>query len=144
MGILFKPLWSSSNWSWMTLGFRLQNILLGKVKRDNFEDIYPLSGRLGISLDPIDTNYHHLTLAMDAEKQEWRTVKYYAGVEYSLFQQFALRLGYDQSEFTAGVGYHWHNWCVDYALLKHEELGMTHRASLGFSFGKERESWGNR
>jgi len=57
----------------------------------------------------------------------------HGGVEYWFYQHFALRLGMDNHNLTAGAGFLLGNWSIDYAYAGFE-LGNTHRVSAGFHF----------
>jgi hypothetical protein len=52
------------------------------------------------------------------------------GMEYWLMKTFALRLGADGDNFTAGAGLRYKQVGGDYAYLTHDELDGTHRVSL--------------
>jgi len=63
---------------------------------------------------------------------------YSLGAEYWIYDTVALRFGYklgafDQPSFGAGVK--WQGIGFDYAFIRYEELGMTHRFSLNYSWG---------
>ncbi|HDQ25845.1 MAG TPA: PorV/PorQ family protein [bacterium] len=63
---------------------------------------------------------------------------YSLGAEYLIYDMVALRFGYklgafDQPSFGAGVK--WKGIGFDYAFIRYEELGMTHRFSLNYSWG---------
>ncbi|HEY5037784.1 MAG TPA: tetratricopeptide repeat protein, partial [bacterium] len=68
-----------------------------------------------------------------------------AGVEYSFHRRFFLRAGYQQplsdngigglTRLTAGAGFAFSAFCLDYAYLPYGDLGMSHRISLGYHWG---------
>lgn len=126
-----------------TLGLSVRNIISPKIQRANLADTGPFSTRVGIAL-PYDHNSgkkFKVLLAADTEKKQNQAAKYYFGLELTFYQDvLALRGGYEPQGATVGLGYTLHKnrpheTCVNYALLKHPTLGLTHRFSLDFSFG---------
>jgi len=64
---------------------------------------------------------------------------YSIGIESRLNNHFALRLGKSrQEEITAGMGISLGGFSLDYAMGMHY-LGLSHRASFNFRFGKSRK-----
>ncbi len=63
---------------------------------------------------------------------------YSIGFEYWLFDMVALRFGYKTGGFdhpTFGAGFRYNNFEIDYAYIRYDELGNTHRFSLLYSWG---------
>jgi hypothetical protein len=60
----------------------------------------------------------------------------HVGMEFRLEHTVALRVGMDGGSLAAGAGLSLYGVEADYAYLSHEELGDTHRVSLGISWGK--------
>jgi len=60
------------------------------------------------------------------------------GVELLPFKALAIRAGTANNprRFSAGFGFSFKNVNIDYAFLTHNELGVTHKFSLTFSFKK--------
>jgi hypothetical protein len=56
------------------------------------------------------------------------------GAEYRYRDTVGVRLGADRGRLTAGAGFAVHSFTVDYAFLAHEDLGNSHRISLGVEF----------
>ncbi len=61
------------------------------------------------------------------------------GIEYSLSVQVALRAGAgrDPSTFGGGVGVNLNPFLIDYAVVRHEALGFTHRFGLMIRLGDD-------
>ncbi len=61
------------------------------------------------------------------------------GAEYWLLNSMALRggyeFGYDLSGLTAGAGFRYQNFEVDYAFVPYSVLGNSHRLSASYAFG---------
>ncbi|NUO18604.1 hypothetical protein HUU59_04075 [bacterium] len=56
------------------------------------------------------------------------------GLEYLISKAVAIRAGVKGERFTAGAGLQFGSLAVHAALEDHEDLGLTHRASLGVEF----------
>jgi len=62
------------------------------------------------------------------------SVDSHLGWEYQFRDLFALRVGSDIGQFTAGAGLILQKFQLDYAFLSHDDLGNSHRVSARFSF----------
>ncbi len=60
---------------------------------------------------------------------------FHAGFEYMVQKVVAARIGVDDRHMTYGAGLHFGPVRVDYAFVGHEDLGATHRVSLGYAWG---------
>jgi len=58
----------------------------------------------------------------------------HAGLEYWYDRQLALRVGTDAGHLTAGTGFRWRRFGVDYAFLSHDDLDNAHRVSGQLNF----------
>ncbi|MCK5737753.1 PorV/PorQ family protein [bacterium] len=52
------------------------------------------------------------------------------GIEYTIFQTVAFRIGHDRGTMTAGAGFRLPRLNIDYAFMQHNQLGDTHRISM--------------
>jgi len=133
-GILYKPL------SGLSLGLNLQNMIKPKLKLKTDTDTYPLSLNLGASYKMFNDN---MTLSIHAQKTEHQSFKMHYGAEYCLLHLLAFRAGIDETEITAGLGFRWGNFQIDYAYAYHDawgkyrDLGSSHRIGLSVRFGKK-------
>jgi hypothetical protein len=88
---------------------------------------------------------HRLLLSMDVDqrlKSELTEVR--VGGEYYLEEYLVLRAGYRSGRDTtagpglsAGLGFIYQGYKLDYAFLPLGDLGSAHRVSLGVAFGKQ-------
>jgi hypothetical protein len=62
------------------------------------------------------------------------TFEFHPGLEYWLERKLALRTGLEARNFTAGAGFRYHKFGLDYAYLDHQDLDSSHRISALFSF----------
>lgn len=95
---------------------------------------------------PLHAMNAELTLAADAETRfESRgeaevvdagpvSIEPHIGAEYLIANTVALRGGMNGERFTAGAGLHFGSLAVHAALEDHEDLGLTHRVSVGVIF----------
>ena len=73
--------------------------------------------------------------ALDLVKPKDEDLRVHTGAEYTLPQNFTLRLGYqfgyDEKGFTVGLGFKIKRYGIDYAFVPYSsDLGNTHRISL--------------
>ncbi|MBI4802913.1 MAG: PorV/PorQ family protein [Elusimicrobia bacterium] len=146
-GMMARPF--SQIYPEFTFGLAVRNIVSPKIQRANLTDAWPFSTRVGVALP-----YNHnsgkefgILLAADAEKKQNQDAKYYFGLELTFYQDvLAVRGGYEPQGATAGLGYTLrknqpYELCINYAILKHPTLGLTHRLSLDLSFGGWMPRW---
>ncbi|MCX5784961.1 MAG: PorV/PorQ family protein [Elusimicrobia bacterium] len=116
-------------------GINVQNLVAPKIQREVLTDEFPLNAKAGVAFVFFD---HSLTLAGDVEKKTGGIYQPHAGVEYSLSHSVAFRAGYDKPNPTFGFGMKFGDCNLDYALLSNpeKELGLSHRFSVGFKFGR--------
>ena len=62
------------------------------------------------------------------------TFEFHPGLEYWLERRVALRAGFEARNFTAGAGFRYRKFGLDYAYLDHQDLDASHRISGLFSF----------
>ena len=62
------------------------------------------------------------------------TFNFHPGLEYWLERKLALRTGFESQNFTAGAGFRYKKFGLDYAFLDHQDLDSSHRISGLFSF----------
>jgi hypothetical protein len=125
----------------LRLGLVLENLLnLGVTYGSGHRESFPMGIRLGVSLSPMPT----ATVAADLEANG----TLHLGGEYRLtngalaragVQQIALRGGFFINpllvQVSVGVGVRLRGIQIDYVLLTHPELDLTHRFEGSFRFG---------
>ncbi|MBA7545191.1 hypothetical protein ES705_37555 [subsurface metagenome] len=132
VGVMSKPI------KGLSLGFMVQNVLPPRLKLDEESDTFPLSGRLGASYECGFNVYRYntrATVSIEMDKTEHRKGKFHYGFEYKIRDMVGLRAGLDDSELTLGLGLSIKNYDMDYAYGS-QEMGTSHRLSLGISFGR--------
>jgi len=92
IGLVVENLAARYNWS--------SNDNVGLVAAP--EDVFPIIAGAGLSFRTFQRN---LLVAFDLEKVEKRDVQVKFGGEYKYDNRFALRTGFDDGIFTAGLGY---------------------------------------
>lgn len=110
------------------------------------ESILPTVGIGGSWSTPVRAMNADITLVGDAEVRfETRgeaevisagplSIEPRLGAEYLISKTVALRAGLKGERFTAGAGLLFGSLAVHAALEDHEDLGLTHRVSLGVTF----------
>lgn len=118
--------------------------ILANLQTDEFP--LPLTFRIGLAMDVLDTDDHRFTLAADALHPNDNSESVNVGAEYMFNNLIAFRVGYkslflDNSEegLTAGIGLNY-NFAtdfgvrIDYAYQDFEVLDYTQHFSLGIKF----------
>jgi len=121
----------------VNIGILIRNLFgeLGRIKKESLDKTV----KVGIAYEP----FENLTLALDAnakdkiEDKDERKIQIAAGLEYRPGSHIVLRSGVNKSELTAGLGFAARNIQLDYAYMRNEDLGDTHRVSSSLRFGKE-------
>jgi len=137
IGLLYRPYRRCS------MGLNLRNLISPRLTLKTSTDRFPLEVRLGVAYRIF---LDRLTFAIDGDKTEGRYFKLHYGVEYLPHKVLALRMGVDETEFAAGLGFRWGNLQVDYAYAYHDawgkyrDLGSSHRIGLSVRFGKKEEA----
>jgi len=110
-------------------GLSLENIIRNQITK-NFRD--PFIFRAGTDFHPVD----NADIFISIYKEENFPISFRTGTEYLLFEVLALRLGFRTipDTFTAGVGLHYFNFMLNYAVFTHNYLGLSHQFDLVFQF----------
>ena len=118
--------------------------ILANLQTDDFP--LPLTFRIGLAMDVVDSDDHRVTLAADALHPNDNDESINVGMEYIFSSLIAFRVGYkslflDNSEegLTAGVGLNYDftndfGVRVDYAYQDFGILDYTQHFSLGIKF----------
>lgn len=114
-------------------GFAIDNI--NRATLANEDDQIPMVFSTGFSYDIINT----FTLDLALEKDIRFKPSFKVGIDYDIIQYISLRIGIanEPSTFSAGVGINYSIFSLDYALIKHPDLGLTHQAGIILSFGRD-------
>lgn len=129
----------STPWE-IRLGAALSN--LGSVNElDKESSTLPTLFRIGAAyIHPVEAIDGNLTLASDVVSSSNESKSHVDfGAELNYHQAFALRAGYqtgyDARGFTAGIGFRFDLFRLDYAFIPSRyDLGSTHTFSLGIEF----------
>ncbi len=116
----------------LRLGFYLSN--LARATYGDEPDQIPVRYNLGISYDALP----ELSLNGALEKELGFPVSFRFGVEYLIIQYLSLRMGTntEPSTYSAGVGIHYSYFNLDYSLMSHQDLGLTHQVGLIVHFSE--------
>ena len=121
----------------MQAGLALQNMSSGMVF---VKEKTPLPKLLKVAFAvPLFSNI--VTLTSDYTKELSGKGSVNMGMEYGAWEILALRMGYKADGsfgkgLVYGLGIKRGAWRVDYAMVPFNELGTTHRMSVGYRFGK--------
>jgi hypothetical protein len=126
-GLIYKDLIPN-----LKLGLNVQNIGLKNLRP---EEELPMTIALGAEYSTIFL-WNKLNLLLDAKLPNDNDPRFGVGAEYWLGQYFAGRVGYNTfSQISLGLGVAFANFNADYAYVPIDELGVTHRISVGYTFG---------
>ncbi|MFQ5867821.1 MAG: PorV/PorQ family protein, partial [bacterium] len=122
----------------LRIGLAAQN-LGTKLKFEEEGDPLPLTIRFGGAYRMNFGGEHSLTSVVEAVKPNDNDFRVNVGVEYWYKNIFALRsgykIGYDLDSFTAGTGFNWKGYGMDYGWgMMESKMGSNHRVSFTARF----------
>ncbi len=130
-----------------TLGgiYRLNNFYFASninnllnINLTSTEDRLPVGFNFGIGIKPFES----LSIGIDAGRNKNLSSlldTYSFGLEWHALKILYLRAGKSNLETSFGIGLTFKNLSFDYAAVLQEYLGVSHRISLDFKFGKTLE-----
>jgi len=117
------------------VGLEARNVMGSGLKRDGGTDRLSRAYRLGGAA----TFLGSLLASADVVSRQGVGTEINGGVEYGFAGHAALRAGWDGAAPTLGGSLSWvtrgYAPALDYALVRHEALGISHRMSLRLAFG---------
>lgn len=123
----------NSKFPFLNIAVGFKNLISASI---NTEDKLPLTFKLGTSYRFLR---ERLLVGLDLEKNINAELKWMLGTEYWVLNFLALRLGFEGlsylKETTAGIGFKYSNYSVDYSFGYHD-LGFSHRISADMKWGK--------
>lgn len=80
-----------------------------------------------------------LSLNLSVEKDIDYPESFNGGIEYDLMEYLTMRIGVSSatSQYSAGIGINYSFIHLDYAIISHPDLGLTHQAGIILHFGNE-------
>lgn len=130
--VYLNDLFEADKWGNLTLGLHLQDLTRTSMSwNTKHQDPVPTNVKWGISYcQPLPIEDNFISLSFDRDSR-WRGTNH-VGFEYSGFQTFFLRTGFDGKKFTAGAGLRFWTIGIDYAFLTHE-ISSLHRISCSIT-----------
>ena len=117
------------------------DIIDGDTEDTQMETQYfpmPLTFRVGLKNDVINSDVNRLTISMDAINPLDYELYGTMGMEYTwrdlVFIRSGMHLGHDTAGFTFGGGVSWNNIALDFAYADYAILKSTWQAGLSFKF----------
>lgn len=125
----------------LSLGSAFQNVNVSRtVKFQGKREELPVNFRWGAAyrFEPFGNKS---TLSFDFSKERNESVLVYAGTEMILAKLLAVRLGFNNRNtvgtgITGGVGTHYKDATIDFAVVSYGSLGFTHRVSGTYRWGE--------
>lgn len=115
----------------MRFGFTAANLNRPSIgqNKDKLPQIY----RAGLSFQL----RKDLNVALDVEKDTRYTVSFKSGFEYNILDMLDVRAGVssEPTKFSAGIGFSYSLFQIDYGFYNHPDLGLTHQGSVIINFG---------
>lgn len=118
----------------LRIGAMIRNAIQPRYQFETDSETFPRLGRLGVSYELFN---HRLLAAADFEKSIGTPMvsdKWYAGLEGKIFENLAIRAGVNTDNITAGAGFGWKSFVIDYS-AEYQQLGLFQRFSLKVFFG---------
>ena len=117
-------------------GLQLQNLMGAKLTRDGGEDKLPRTVRFGAGVEILP----QILVETDFVKPQDGSSEVHAGAEFLPLPWAAFRAGYDGDSPTFGFGLSLMRAAFDYALANNGALGVSHRFTLSYNFGTDKEA----
>ncbi len=120
----------------ISAGIILRDIIPPELELASLNETTPITIASGIGLKNVllyDKTI--LNAALDFEKIENRSLKIHTGAELLFNQSYALRLGYDNNNFSFGTGMVVNRVKIDYAYKIMDNINDSHRFSLSLLIG---------
>ncbi len=112
-------------------GFYGKNLTGSKIgiSKERIAQVY----RTGFTLQP----RNDLIFALETEKDVKYPFSFRAGFEYNIIDYFDIRagIGSQPTNFSAGAGFNYSLFSIDYAVQNHPDLGFSHQGALTINFG---------
>ncbi|MBN1154837.1 PorV/PorQ family protein [candidate division KSB1 bacterium] len=143
LGMIYKPNFGHVIFQDMSFGMNFHNIMQPSLKPLEETDVLPFNFKFGMA-KPIRLNSRggQITLFLDFDQAGGNSsFRYHTGTEYVFNDRAMLRLGINNSQLAFGAGVKYSDFQFDYSFGKfaEHELNSSHRISISFSFGKDRE-----
>ncbi|MCD4814019.1 PorV/PorQ family protein [bacterium] len=121
----------------LSIGLSVQNIGT-EIKYIDEGDSLPLTIRLGAGYKAAIADLHSTLFSVDLVKVNDADLNVHMGAEYVFNNITAVRLGYktgyDLEGLTAGLGFSWNIFQLDYAFGLVQELDSTHKFTVSAKF----------
>jgi len=113
-------------------GFFVHNI--NRASFGNEDDQIPLLMNAGLSYDIVN----QLSFNFSIEKDIRYDAALQAGINYDIIENISLRSGFSNnpSSYSGGMGINYSFFSLDYAVINHPDLGLTHQAGIIISFAE--------
>jgi tetratricopeptide (TPR) repeat protein len=119
----------------LIFGVNLQDIVGAKTKLVSASDEVYRTMMFGLGyIRPIGES-SRLTVSVQMDMPEKADNDLRFGAEYTIRDMISLRMGYDSESFTAGIGFTWHGYALDYGYFSREEAGSSHPITLSARLG---------
>lgn len=117
--------------SFLKWGFYGKNLTGSRIgtSKERIAQVY----RTGFAVQP----RNDLIFVFETEKDVKYPFSFRAGFEYNIINYFDIRagIGSQPTNFSAGAGFSYSLFSVDYAIQNHPDLGFTHQSGLTINFG---------
>jgi hypothetical protein len=121
---------------WLFVGLAVRNLGTPMAYIET-ADPMPLNIQAGASYQLLKIPQHELLVAADAHLDLEDHIQGNLGAEYWFDKMVAIRagykVGYDLDSLTAGAGFRYMNFQLDYSFALMSALNSTHKVSLGYT-----------
>jgi len=128
----------------LSLGLSVQNIgkgmeYKGGIATGEESDPLPSAVKFGIAYKIVSGDISKLTGVVDINKYKYTDIQTNAGLEYWVKEMIALRtgykMGYDLASVTAGMGFRYKDYQLDYGFGLMDKINHLHKVSFTLRFG---------
>ena len=120
----------------LCFGVNLQDIVGAKTKLVSASDEVYRTMMFGLGYMRAFGESSKLTVSVQMDMPEKADNDLRFGAEYTIRDMVSIRMGYDSESFTAGIGFTWRGYALDYGYFSREEAGSSHPITLSARLGK--------
>ncbi len=121
----------------VSFGLLFRNLVPPELTLKNSSETSPISIVGGMAVHDLAlSKTDRLAASFDLEKIENKEVEVHTGVEFTLYNNYMLRAGYDRDNLSFGAGVQLERFRFDYAYKMLSYIEDSHRFSVSFLLGK--------
>jgi tetratricopeptide (TPR) repeat protein len=131
LGLLYRASYIDG----LTFGVNLHDIVGARTKLVSASDEVYRTMMFGLGYMRAFGESSRLAVSVQMDMPEKADNDLRFGAEYTIRDMISIRMGYDSESFTAGIGFTWHGYALDYGYFSREEAGSSHPLTISARIG---------